>query len=204
MTKIDKLMERMIEFDSGDPKRIQHFIKVHSFAHQIGVGERLDAHTQEILEAAAIVHDIGIHPAEAKYGRCDGKLQEQEGPAPAGEMLKELDFTETDIERICYLIAHHHTYENVEGMDYRILLFSKKCFRIYNRPKYLDYIKSFKRHLIIAKFKLVKCEKFLDHIIHFVSFIYDNFTVKFTTFIIIIYIVKKSFGVSLYKSNRCF
>lgn len=122
MTKIDKLMERMIEFDSGDPKRIQHFIKVHSFAHQIGVGERLDAHTQETLEAAAIVHDIGIHPAEAKYGRCDGKLQEQEGPAPAGEMLKELDFTETDIERICYLIAHHHTYENVEGMDYRILL----------------------------------------------------------------------------------
>lgn len=122
MTKIDKLMERMIEFDSGDPKRIQHFIKVHSFAHQIGVGERLDAHTQETLEAAAIVHDIGIHPAEAKYGRCDGKLQEQEGPEPAGEILKELDFTETDIERICYLIAHHHTYENVEGMDYRILL----------------------------------------------------------------------------------
>ena len=27
-----------------------------------------------------------------------------------------------ETERVCYLIAHHHTYENVEGMDYRILL----------------------------------------------------------------------------------
>ena len=122
MNKLDKLMERMIEFDGGDPKRIQHFIKVHSFAQQIGVGEGLDVHTQELLEAAAIVHDIGIHPAETKYGRCDGRLQEQEGPKPAKEILKELDFPESDIERICFLIAHHHTYENVEGMDYRILL----------------------------------------------------------------------------------
>ena len=89
MNKLDKLMERMIEFDGGDPKRIQHFIKVHSFAQQIGVGEGLDVHTQELLEAAAIVHDIGIHPAETKYGRCDGRLQEQEGPKPAKEILKE-------------------------------------------------------------------------------------------------------------------
>lgn len=48
MNKLDKLMERMIEFDGGDPKRIQHFIKVHSFAQQIGVGEGLDVHTQEL------------------------------------------------------------------------------------------------------------------------------------------------------------
>lgn len=26
------------------------------------------------------------------------------------------------MERICYLIAHHHTYDRVDGMDYRILL----------------------------------------------------------------------------------
>lgn len=122
MDKITELTYQMIAYDSGDPKRIQHFIKVHSFARLIGIGESLDAHTQKIVEAAALVHDIGIRPAEQKYGRCDGKLQEQEGPAPAREMLEHLGFSKNEIERICFLVAHHHTYHCVDGLDYRILL----------------------------------------------------------------------------------
>lgn len=38
-------------------------------------------------------------------------------------MLAEfLEVSEDETNRICYLIAHHHTYDNVEGLDYRILL----------------------------------------------------------------------------------
>lgn len=117
-----QLTQKMIAFDSNDPKRIQHFIKVHSFARIIGEGENLDERTQFILEAAALVHDIGIRPAEEKYGSCGGKLQEQEGPAPARKMLTELGFDAEATERICYLVAHHHTYTSVDGIDYRILL----------------------------------------------------------------------------------
>lgn len=29
---LEELMMKMIEFDCGDPKRIQHFTKVHSFS----------------------------------------------------------------------------------------------------------------------------------------------------------------------------
>jgi HD superfamily phosphodiesterase len=112
----------MISFNEGDPKRISHFIKVHSFARLIGIGEKLDEVTLFILEAAAYTHDIGIRPAEEKYGRCDGRLQEQEGPIYAQQMLSELGFENYMIERICYLIGHHHTYTNVEGMDYQILI----------------------------------------------------------------------------------
>ena len=122
MEKLYELTRSMIAFDGGDPKRIQHFIKVHSFARQIGLGEGLDAKTQFILEAAALVHDIGIIPAEKKFGSCGGKLQEQEGPAPARQMLTELGFEESVIDRICYLVAHHHTYHDVDGLDYQILL----------------------------------------------------------------------------------
>ena len=32
------------------------------------------------------------------------------------------DIRVEEIDRICYLIAHHHTYYNVDGLDYRILL----------------------------------------------------------------------------------
>ena len=119
----DDLIIRMTQFNEGDPKRIQHFIKVYEFAHVIGVKEKLDAEMQRILDMAAIMHDIGIRPSEEKYGRCDGKLQEQEGPAYAKEMLGEFDeVTDEETDRICFLIGHHHTYDGVEGIDWQILL----------------------------------------------------------------------------------
>ena len=122
MDLTNKLIEEMISYNRGNAKRIQHFIKVHSFANLIGETEDLSPAELFVLETAAVVHDIGIKPSEAKYGRCDGKLQEQEGPEPARELLKGLGYENTVIERVCYLVAHHHTYENVEGLDYRILL----------------------------------------------------------------------------------
>ncbi len=82
----------------------------------------MDAASLFILEAAAYTHDIGIKPAEEKYGSSDGKLQEQEGPIVAQKMLSELGFENYIIDRICYLIGHHHTYDNVEGLDYQVLI----------------------------------------------------------------------------------
>ena len=116
-------MQAMIRYDGGDVPRIQHFVKVHDFAATIGVSENLDEETQFILEAAAILHDIGIHPAEAKYGNCNGKAQEELGPDEARKLLQEVGgFTDAQTERICWLIGHHHTYSNVTSADHRILL----------------------------------------------------------------------------------
>ena len=122
MSRLNNLCSMMIEFYRDDPARIQHFIKVHSFAKLIGEEEHLDEKLLYILEAAAYVHDIGIRPAEAKFGRCDGKLQEQEGPAEAEKMLKNLGFDQDVIDRVSYLVGHHHTYTGIEGMDYQILV----------------------------------------------------------------------------------
>lgn len=119
---IDTLTQKMFAFNCGDAKRIQHLMKVHRFAQLIGHLEQLDAHTQFILECAALVHDIGIRPAEQKYHACSGKLQEQEGPAYARPMLTALGLEAADVERICYLVGHHHTYQNIDGLDYQILV----------------------------------------------------------------------------------
>ena len=75
-----------------------------------------------MLELAALVHDIGIKISEEKYGYNNGKLQEQEGPAEAKKLLERLGVDPEDIARICYLVGHHHTYTNVEGIDYQILI----------------------------------------------------------------------------------
>lgn len=122
MEKLDKLYWKMMEWFQGDAKRIQHFIKVQSIAKQIGEQENIDSSTLFVLEASAMVHDIGIRAAEEKYGKCSGKLQEEEGPKVAKPLLEELEFDASDIERILYLIAHHHTYSEIDGIDYQILV----------------------------------------------------------------------------------
>ena len=93
MDEISGLIIKMTEFFSGDPKRIQHFIKVHTFARVIGRAEGLDIRAMYCLDVASVVHDIGIKPAEERYGKghCGGKLQEQLGPEPARKMLTELN-----------------------------------------------------------------------------------------------------------------
>lgn len=119
---INKLHLAMIELYSGDAKRIQHFCKVHSYAKLIGESENLDSRSLFILEAAALTHDIGIHTCEEKYGSCGGKLQEKEGPAIAANLLKELGFDDDVSEMVQFLIAHHHTYDNIDSADYQILV----------------------------------------------------------------------------------
>ena len=123
MNIIEELALAMIDYNNGDPKRIQHTTKVHAYASMIGKCEALDEDTLFILESAALVHDIGIRASEKKYGHQNGKLQEQEGPAVAREMLTRLGgFTDQQIERICWLAGHHHTYHVCEDLDYQILI----------------------------------------------------------------------------------
>ena len=119
---LNQLHLAMLELYKGDAKRIQHFCKVHSYAKLIAECEKVDKQTLFILEAAALTHDIGIHLCEEKYGDCSGKLQEKEGPAIAARLLDELKFEKQVSERVQYLIAHHHTYNNIDGIDYQILV----------------------------------------------------------------------------------
>ena len=120
--RMDTLLIAMMEHEAPDAEGIQHLLKVHEFARLIGRMEGLPAGLQETLEAAAVVHDIGIHPARQKYGRSDGPLQEKEGPAPARALLSRLGWDPAVIERVAYLVGRHHTYTDIDGVDYQILV----------------------------------------------------------------------------------
>ncbi|MCD7838728.1 MAG: HD domain-containing protein, partial [Clostridiales bacterium] len=122
---------------ANDPARIQHYLKVHAFSRLIGRAEGMDPEALYTLEAAAYVHDIGIKPAEAKYGSCAGPYQEELGPAEAERMLGALGFEESVIRRVCYLVGHHHTYTNIDGLDYQILVEADFLVNLFedNSPK---------------------------------------------------------------------
>lgn len=131
-SNIAKLMAAMIGYDHGDARRIHHLVKVHDFAATIAAAEGVDEDTTYVLEAAAIVHDIGIHISEQKYGCCDGKHQEQEGPAEARKLLQQTGcFSDAQIDRVCWLVGHHHTYSHVESIDHRILLEADFLVNVY-------------------------------------------------------------------------
>lgn len=116
------LIGAMIEYEKGTPKQVQHFLKVHNFARTIGQLEGIDAASLFVLEAASIVHDIGIRPSKEKFGNSNGKNQEELGPPLAKEMLQTLGYEKDVIDRVCYLVGHHHTYNQIDGMDYQILV----------------------------------------------------------------------------------
>ena len=122
MSSIAKVLNSMIMYYSGDAKRISHFLKVYGFAKAIGENENIEKETQYILEIAALTHDIGIKNSEVKYNSAAGNYQQTEGPPEAKKLLENLNVQPEMIERVCWLIAHHHTYTDIRGIDYQILV----------------------------------------------------------------------------------
>ncbi|MCH3916469.1 MAG: HD domain-containing protein [Spirochaetia bacterium] len=149
MNIIDNLKQEMISYFSGDPQRIQHFIKVHAFAAFIAKKEQLAEEQRVVCECAALVHDIGIKAAETTYGHNTGKLQEKLGPELAYRLVQAVNekqkslykLTDQQIDRICYLVGHHHTYTGVDGLDYRILVESDFLVNMYEDHYPMDAIK---------------------------------------------------------------
>lgn len=115
-------IEKMIDFYEGNIHDIDHFLKVWALAKTIGEAEGLDKKTQELLEIAAVVHDIACPLCREKYGDTDGKHQEEESAPLVDAFLNELPVGMLNVERVKWLVEHHHTYTNVDGMDYQILL----------------------------------------------------------------------------------
>ena len=116
------LVKMMIEHETGCEQRVGHFLKVYGYAKTIGELEKLDQSTQFVLETAALMHDVGIKASLAKYGNAAGENQEKEGAIAARDMLGQLGYDAAVIDRVCYLIAHHHTYVAIDGLDYQILV----------------------------------------------------------------------------------
>lgn len=101
---------------------VNHFMKVWGFARTIGILEGLDPETQETLELAAVVHDIACPLCRRKYGEADGRHQELEGEGLTSEFYRGFGLPEEQLDRICYIVAHHHSFAGVDGLDYQIML----------------------------------------------------------------------------------
>ena len=112
----------MIRFSKGSLHDINHLIAVWTYAKTIGELEKLDPETQFILEVAAITHDIACPVIRDEAGHTDHKLQETMGAPMVREFLADTGMAAEQIERVSYLVGHHHTVDAIDGPDYQILI----------------------------------------------------------------------------------
>ena len=124
-----------ITYNGNDVKRINHLLKVFSFAHYIGIKENCSTQLQTIIEIAALLHDIGIHEAERKYNSSAHNWQEIEGPIVAKELLKGLNMDTVIQDRILFLIGHHHSYEAIDNTDFQVLVEADFLVNIFEAEK---------------------------------------------------------------------
>ena len=150
MNITDAINIEMIHYYQGDPQRIQHFTKVAAYCSLIARMHSLSQREITFITIAGLIHDIGIKEGEKRFTRSDGKIQEELGPALAKKLLSHYrtDLHEEEIERLCYLVGHHHTYTNIDGIDYQILVEADFLVNLYERS--LETGKPIQKETVLA------------------------------------------------------
>jgi hypothetical protein len=141
---VDEIIHRMVNYFGTDVRRINHALKVYSFASFIGRREELTSLELDIIDLTAILHDIGIRVSEQKYHSSAGNYQEKEGPPIARQILEESGISAKSIDRICYIIGNHHSYTKIDGIDFQILVEADFLVNIFEDEMKLSVIQRIK------------------------------------------------------------
>ena len=150
MEKTEQLRALTVEYFGADQRRIQHFLKVFDYAKKICEKEKMND-LQPIVEAASIVHDVGIKNSEIKYNSSAGKYQELEGPPVAKDLLEKCGYDGEFISRVCFLVGHHHTYQAIDGLDFQILVEADFLVNVVEDKMSLDAISEIKKRIFATE-----------------------------------------------------
>lgn len=113
---LDRQVEKALEGYFGDDfRRIEHAKEVYSIALRINNVEGGD---RDVVAMAALLHDVGIKPAEELHGSSQASYQEKLGPPVAREILSRLGVGEDRIAMVSEIVAHHHTRGKVKTLEF--------------------------------------------------------------------------------------
>ena len=156
---VERVPIEMKRYFESDFKRIGHATKVARYAGRICKEE--DGHPV-VTTLSAYLHDIGIKEAERKYNSASPEYQHLEGPPVAREILTKLGAEEGIIEEVCDIIAHHHTPQDEETTNFKIIYDADLIANLEDKQKASP---TPPEHLekIIAKSFLTKTGKDLAH-----------------------------------------
>ena len=119
---VAEVVKKMVEYSKGNLYDINHFMKVYAYAKTIAEGENLPPEMQKLVEVTAVVHDISCPLCRVKYGNTNGKHQEEESAALIEEFFADSDLPKEFVDRVSYIVSHHHTINGIDGIDYQIMI----------------------------------------------------------------------------------
>ncbi|MGI5884615.1 MAG: HD domain-containing protein [Candidatus Spyradocola sp.] len=115
-----RALSDMIAYYHNEPW-VAHTLKVFGYAQGIAAGENLAGEELEALEYAALFHDVGIPEGLKQEGSSAGPVQERLGAPIAMALAKPYVSSPAVLERVGYLVGHHHSFEIRGQRDLQIL-----------------------------------------------------------------------------------
>jgi HD superfamily phosphodiesterase len=146
-----EVMQKMVDIFGSDARRINHALKVYGFTRIIARGLEFDSAALDVLAYSAILHDIGIPASEKKYGSSAWNYQEIEGPPIARKILEGLAVSEEIIERVCFIIGHHHSYDRIDGPDFQVIVEADFIVNIYEKEMKNKAIKGIEERIFYTE-----------------------------------------------------
>lgn len=125
-----RLVRELVRYFGDDNRRIEHALRVLHHADTLFESEATG--DQDIVIAAALLHDIGIRISEERLGYNNGKTQEEFGPPEAETILLSIGFPAEKIETVKTIIGSHHTPASDSSPELSIL---KQADQIVNRDE---------------------------------------------------------------------
>ena len=138
------LMTQVLRYEAGHPRRTQHILKVYALAKLLGEQEQLSVENQQILQAAAILHDIAIkYCKEYCNGDASQENQQREAPHLVHDFLSEANYLPSYIPQITELVLNHHDYELPKSQLLQLLMEADlivNCYESELRPEKAESI----------------------------------------------------------------
>ena len=119
---LDLITEKMMYFNQNDPKRIQHFIKVHRLHNSLGE-RNIWTPIRSSLPNVRHWFTISAFGQQRKnMATARENCRNRKAPRMPAECWRTYPWMRRTLNGSCYLVAHHHTYTDMDGIDYQILV----------------------------------------------------------------------------------
>jgi putative nucleotidyltransferase with HDIG domain len=123
-----RIVKLLVDFFEDDFRRIEHALAVLKEAEAL-LENRSDC-DEDVVMAAALLHDVGIKPSERELGYNNGRTQEEYGPPVVRELLGKIGFPPSSVQKVAEMVGNHHSPSRYDYPELQVL---KEADRIVNR-----------------------------------------------------------------------
>ena len=117
------LLYSVLCYEEGHCRRTQHILKVYALAKLFGEQEKISVEDQQILQAAAILHDVAIKYCKEHYnGDASQNNQKQAVSILVTRFLESANYLPSYVPKIIELVNCHHDYDKPQNKLLQLLM----------------------------------------------------------------------------------